>query len=138
MVVDAWWWWCALGGGRARGSAAFSDARGGGRPQGWPTESERISHAFREIETGVSRLLNGRSREQLDRGWEEDEFALFADTLNDAAINPQHEVLPRRPPTLRHQLASLRHHMSMAESENRHYFVQDVDTGQLCAWANST
>ena len=143
-----WWWWCTQGGrvlvvvragrwtpggGRARESAAFSDSRGSRRPQGWPTESERICHAFRECETraGVSRLLNGRSCEQLDAAEEEDEFALLADRLNDAAINPQHEVLTRRPPTLRHQLASL-------ESENRHDFVRDVEMGQLYAWANST
>ena len=85
--VDGWWWRCELGvgcqgGGRARESAAFSDARSGRRPQGWPTESKRVSHAFRESDTGVSRRLNGRFREQLDRGWEEEEFALFADTLN--------------------------------------------------------
>ena len=77
---------------------------------------------------GVSRLLNRRSREQLDAAEEQDEFALFADRLNDAAINPQR---PRRPPTLRHQLAPL-------ESENRHDFVRDVDMGQLYAWANCT
>jgi len=149
-----WWLWCtqggrvvmvvcagrwAPGGGRARESAAFSDARGGMRNQA--TEAERYAAYWlreSEMRTGVSGHLNGSSREQLDAAEEEDPFALFADRFNDAAINPQHEAWTRRPPTLRHQLAPLRHQMSMTESDDRHDFLQDADMGELYAWANST
>ena len=137
-----WWWWCTQGGrvvwvvrtgrwtpggGRARESAAFSDGNVGRRPQVGPPESARIAG-----------WAPGWSREQLDAAEEEDEFALFADVWNDAAINTQHEALPRRPPTLRHHLAPLRHQMSMAESDNQQSFLQAADMGELYARLNST
>ena len=90
-----WWWWCTQGGrvvwvvragrwtpggGRARESAAFSDGNVGRRPQVGPPESARIAG-----------WAPGWSREQLDAAEEEDEFALFADRFNDAAINPHDE-----------------------------------------------
>ena len=91
-----WWWWCTQGGRVV--VCAGVDARWWTRAgvsrllcrQGWQ-ETPGVAHRVRAYCSRPA-LLNGRSREQLDAAEEEDEFALFADLLNDAAINPQHEV----------------------------------------------
>ena len=94
VVVDARWWWTQGGGGGARWAVDARWWTASGR-QGWQetpgggTESSRFSHMISQSQTraGVSRLLDGRSREQLDTAEEEEEFALFADTFDDGAIN---------------------------------------------------
>ena len=87
------------------------------------------------MRAGLSRLLNGRSREQLDGDTADpsEGFALVADTFNDGAITPQREVLPGvdvRTATTNYE------RIGPMDAENRRSFVQEGDMGAQYAWTS--